>query len=257
MQYDDVVETHEIIDLPDGKKMHGVLRGELPFTTPLVIIMHGLIGDAKALLPYLGSRFLHQAGYSTLCLYMYDFEDQYRNVFDCSLDNFISDYEAIVDYYRDKGVSDIYAVGHSLGGLTILAACADIDAAVLWDPSHGLAFSPERWNNQVGNILINTQGRGYMRPKKIQDELMQLKDTTGLARGLVCPTKIITGSNSALNGFATKYFELLPNKNKDLISIENAGHSFNEQDHITLQLFSETANWFDTVSDVRQQSRDT
>ncbi len=69
MNYTSADETHFEISLADGKKLHGILRGTLDANSRVVVMMHGLIGSPKSLLLYLGSRFLHERGYTTLAFY--------------------------------------------------------------------------------------------------------------------------------------------------------------------------------------------
>lgn len=246
MQYESVIENDLKISLDDGKKIHGVLRGELTDSCRVVVIMHGFPGSAKNLLSYLGSRYLAMHGFTTLALSMYDVGDDYRNAYDASLNMHVSDFHQVVSYLHSKNVAKICAVGHSFGGLTIIKSDVAIDAAVLWDPSHGLAWQngdvKHHWDMKNDEVVISTQGRGSMRPARLQHELEQLGDTSPWAAHISYPTKIITGDKSVIYPFVPKYMDYLAGK-KHLTVIEGASHSFDEQDHVTQKLFAETLDW--------------
>ena len=55
MKYANRFERDINIDLPDGKKIHGILRGELDNSKPFIVMMHGRPGNGNELLQFLGS----------------------------------------------------------------------------------------------------------------------------------------------------------------------------------------------------------
>ncbi len=246
MNYDVETEQDVIIDLNDGKKIHGILRGEMTPSSRVVVIMHGFPGTPKNLLPYLGSRFIADSGYTTLSLYMYDVGSQYRDAYDCTLDTHVEDFEKVVACLQTLNVAKVFAVGHSFGGLTILKSDVRLDGAVLWDPSHGSVWQDDDakrdWNIENDQFVISTQGRGSMRPTRLQRSLEMLGDTSSYAKNMSCPTKIITGNKSVIYPFVPKYIEYL-SVAKELVVIDGAGHGFDEQDAITMRLFDETVAW--------------
>ena len=161
-------ESDLVINLPDGKKIHGILRGSLTDNSPVLVMMHGRPGSGNELLQYLGAHYLYEKGITTLRLSMYDFGSDYRNLLDCILDTHIADFDTVVRYLRESNVEKVFAAGHSYGGLTILGSKAKLDGAILWDPTHGLAWhdpvfdSPDYPEKIFENIVVGVGGSGYI-----------------------------------------------------------------------------------------------
>ncbi len=249
MTYQATEEKTIYFDLPqtDGLKIKGILRGDL--AGPLAVMMHGRPGNGNALLQYLGARYLHQHGISTLRLYMYDFEPDTRNLMDCSLDTHAADFEAVIHQLREQTAGQLFAIGHSYGGLTILKSTAALDGAVLWDPSHGLwwqeqrdaAFADKFPEVVVGNYVIGTAGAGWMYPTAAKAHDEHLGDTSGLA-AKPYPIEVISAGKGALVDLGERY-AAAANEPKRHIIIKNAGHSFEESDDVMLELFEETLSW--------------
>src|SRR5262245_48601395 len=129
--YQAVREETLIIDLPKtkGLKIKGILRGSLK--GPLVVMMHGRPGSGNELLQYLGARYLYEKGFSSLRLFMNDFEPNTRNLLDCTLDTHVGDFDVVIKYLRTQKVPKVFALGHSYGGITVLTAQEKLDAIVL------------------------------------------------------------------------------------------------------------------------------
>jgi dienelactone hydrolase len=253
VKYSNRPERRIDIELPDSKKINGILRGELDNDKPVVILMHGRPGSASEVLQYLGARYLSEYGFNTLRLNMYDFGEHYRDLIDCTLDTHIADFDAVVDFLRGKGVQKIFAVGHSYGGITILGAKAKLDAAVLWDATHGTVFH-RTWEHEadypekaVDNLLIGTGGPGYISTKRIDNYDQALGDTTAWATGKNYPLKVIAAGANYMVDLEQKYYDAA-NEPKSFIAIDGATHSFMDSDEILDQLLSETAGWFEKFS---------
>jgi|GEM_PF-520413 len=256
ISYQNRQETSLNIPLRDGKQLHAILRGEIEVNTPIVIMMHGRPGSANELLQYLGAHYIGEHNISTLRLSMYDFGTNYRSILDCTLDTHIQDFEDVVLYLRGMGVKKVFALGHSYGGITILGSKAKLDAAVLWDPSHGLA-----WHNDnpdfIGsdfpektfeNIVIGTAGNGYILSKEQSDRDSAIGDNTDWAENKGYPIKFILAKAGPLAKLAKKYYEVA-SEPKSMIEIENAHHQFEDSDEVTEKLFAETVEWLKTYNE--------
>jgi pimeloyl-ACP methyl ester carboxylesterase len=248
---------HEIsLDIPlrDGKKIHAILRGKLNSTTPIVVMMHGRPGSASELLQYLGAHYISEHAITTLRLSMYDFGPMYRSILDCTLDTHAADFEDVITYLRGEGAGDIFALGHSYGGITILRSKAKLNGAILWDPSHGLAWhnnNPE-FNNPTfpkrisGDIAIGIGGRGYIYSKTQDDQDAALGDTTEWARGKEYPMKFILASAGPLAKYAKRYYDVATEP-KALVEMTDAHHQFEDNDDVTERLFAETVDWIERL----------
>ena len=95
-------------------------------------------------------------------------------------------------------------------------------------------------------MLVSTDGPGSMRPIVAQRMNEGIGDTSELAKTISYPTKIVTGDKSVIHGFQESYFKYLVGK-KEIITIQNAGHSFNESDDIINMLFEETVSWLHRI----------
>jgi dienelactone hydrolase len=243
-----MIETDLVINLSDGKKIHGSLRGSLTDGSPVVIMMHGRPGSGNELLQYLGAHYLYEQGITSLRLSMYDFGSNYRALLDCTLDTHITDFDTVVTYLRENGVKKLFASGHSYGGITILGSASRLEGAVLWDPSHGLAWqdpefdSPDFPEETFGNVIVGTGGHGYISSTTQQAYDKGLGDTTEWAKAKGYPMKFILASAGPLAKYAQRYYEVA-DQPKALIGIEGAHHQFEDSDEIVEQLLSETAEW--------------
>ena len=246
--YNNSIEQDIVIDLPDGKKIHGILRGSISPDSPIAIIIHGRPGTGNELLQFLFARYLHEHHISSLRLFMYDFESEYRNIVETDLDVHADDLDVVVNHLRKQGIVKIFATGHSYGGLTILRSKALLESAVLWDPTHGLAFSdglddPIYPETHLRDIVYVPTGCGYMYPEKQYLYDINIGDNSSWAYSKNYPIKYITAGKGILKPFVNKYFEQTRGA-KSIVNIEEAHHQFTDSDEMIDVLFQETLDWF-------------
>ena len=244
-------EKDIVIDLPDGKKIHGTLRGSISPNNPITIIIHGRPGTGNELLQFLFARYLHEHNISSLRLFMYDFEPEYRNIIETNLDVHANDLDVVVNHLREQGVVKIFATGHSYGGLTILRSKSRFESAVLWDPTHGLAFSddledPIYPETHLQDIVYVPTGCGYMYPEKQYLYDKDIGDNSNWASGKNYPIKYITAGKGILKPFVNKYFEQTQGV-KSIVNIEEAHHQFTDNDKVIDARFRETLDWFNKL----------
>lgn len=248
MKYKNISEQDLVIELSDGKKIHGLLRGEISGKN-VVVLMHGLTSSPKETIIFLGSRYLYEKGYTTLSLYMYDFPDNYRNIFDCDLDVHVNDFETVINFIKNHKPKKLFSVGHSYGGLTILKANSLLHGAALWDPSHGLSYQSSNSFRQkydervIDNYSISEAGTGWMYPKKIGEYNINLGDNSNWAKNLPYPVRIISAGNGILNEYHKKYLKYLSDPSDNVV-INDATHGFDDSDEVMENLFLATENWF-------------
>lgn len=243
-----------LIDLPDTKqlKLKAILRGSL--AQPVVVLVHGLPGNGNDLLPYLGARYLHEQGFASLRLFLYSWDDNARDLADCTLETHVRDFDVAVKYLKDKNVSTIFAVGHSYGGLTILKSSSKLDGAVLWDPSQGEVFTAletiEYFEN--GRIELTDRfklflnGPGYIEPLAITKEQDEMGDNSSDAARKGYPLKIISAGKGQMVDLHKKYITNADEPKRQVV-IKRAGHTFDDSDMVMKELFSETAKWFEEI----------
>ncbi len=211
-------------------------------------MMHGLAGSGNELLQYLGARYMLELGISTLRLSMYDFGKDHRSMLDCTLETHISDFDEVVEYVLKQGVTQIFACGHSYGGMTILGSQAKLSGAVLWDPSHGLAWQDPAFDStdspavECGDIIVETEGCGFISSKNSEDYNKLLGDNTDWAKGKSYPMKFIVAGAGPLSKYNSRYFEVADDP-KEIVLLEDAHHQFLDSDEVAERLFAETANF--------------
>lgn len=253
ISYKDSAETKIDIELSDGKKINGILRGSLTDGSPVVVMMHGRPGQANELLQYLGARYLREQDISSLRLNMYDFGDKYRSILECALDTHISDFDTVINYLRGQKVKKIFAIGHSYGGITILGSESVLDGAVLWDPTHGLAFqdpefdSPDFPEKTLGDVVVGTGGCGYIFSLAQKQYDKKLGDNTDWAANKKYPIKFILAAAGPLAKYARRYYEVA-SEPKEVMDIKDAHHQFEDSDQVVERLFQETTEWIKKFS---------
>ncbi len=251
--YQAAPEKMVFIDLPntDGLKIKGILRGSLNRAT--VVMVHGLPGEGNELLQFLGARYLYERGFTSLRLFLYAFEPNTRNLVDCTLQTHTDDFDVVVQYLRNKQVPKVYAEGHSYGGATILKAQSKLDGAVLWDPSHGLVFRDAKiikhYENaavkEVGDLKLYLDGYGYIEPTTITKEQDNMGDTSSWAAHKNYPLKVISAGKGAMVELGKRYIDAA-DEPKEQSVISEAHHQFEDSDEIMLDLFKQTADWFES-----------
>lgn len=248
IEYYDTLETDLIIDLPDGKKIHGLVRGSLTDGSPVAIMLHGRPGWGNEVLQFLGARYLHEQRVTTIRLWMYDYGEEYRDLLDCTLDTHISDFDVVVGYLRKQNVARLFAIGHSYGGITILGSNSKLDGAVLWEPTHGMAWQDPVFNDpkfpekQVGDFVIGTGGHAYVTSKNQMDYDQHLGDTTSWASNKDYPIKFIAAGAGPLAKYVEQYYDNA-DVPKSFVIIDGAHHQLEDNDKVIDQLFSETSKW--------------
>ena len=256
MRYPAAIEKVVFFDLPHapGLRIKGILRGDIK-TQPVAIMMHGRPSTGNSLLQYIGARFLSGRGIATLRLYMYDTEPHTRNLVDCTLQTHVDDFEAVVRALRSQGVKQIFGIGHSYGGLTILKSTVALESAVLWDPAHGLWWVEDREapfrktypEEQSGEYIIGLAGAGYINSSvaaKTYDE--QLGDTSSWA-AKEYPLQIVSAGKGALVDLADKYMAAAHEPKRHVI-VPEAHHNFEDSDAVMLDLFDQTLYWLARTS---------
>ncbi|MDB5169940.1 MAG: hypothetical protein JWN82_336 [Candidatus Saccharibacteria bacterium] len=244
------------IDLPDteGLKIKGILRGS--FDQPLAVLIHGLPGSGNGPMQYLAAHHLSEHGIASLRLFLYDDDPNTRDLADCTLDVHASDFGTAVDYLRAQDVKQLFAVGHSYGGLTLLRSQASLDGAVLWDPTHGEVFSSplgKKWEKEarvqsVDGFKLYLDGKGYIEPEAIMNEQATMGDTSDWAKKDY-PLKIITAGQGMLVEFGAKYAQAAQEPKVHVI-IPGASHNFMNSDEDLLKLFDETYDWIKEFTNV-------
>lgn len=232
------------IPIPNSKLyIYGTLRGSL--NQSVVVFVHGLTGHRNEHIYYNGARFFEEYGYSSFRFNLYDGAKDARKLIDSTVKIHAEDLDTVTNYLTKIGAKEIFVVGHSYGGPTILSSKnKKFKAAVLWDPHH----SPIRGFKKLGFEHIRSIHRWRVRwgsevyvSEKMYIENAEL-NCDWLAASFNIPTKIIYAKKGILEKASHSYFKHLAG-DKDIIDIENATHCFDEEG-AEEQLLQETLKWF-------------
>lgn len=226
----------------DGKYIHSRLRGL--FEKPLLIFVHGLTGNMDEHIFFNGSRFFEKEGFSVFRFNLYDDPDDARKLHECDLKTHAADINFIVDHFKKKGVKDIFIVGHSYGGPSILFSKTDnYKGIVLWDPTMDPDVIYRKTTaDKIADGYIWECSFKFILGKKMVNEAKEIPNFELLATNVNAPIKIIlAGVGNAKSKRKESFFKALC-KPKGLTILKKAGHTFNE-DGMEEKLFQETLNW--------------
>lgn len=241
-------ETHIAIPIEDNKlHITAILRGA--WDQPVVVLVHGLGCDNRGLLPFLLSKLLHEHGFATLRVNMYDQADNTRDMVDCTMDTHAHDFEAIIAYVRNHQPPQIFAVGHSYGGLTILSGNAKLDGAVLLEPSHfkcSMEFDEllaAKRKEVTRHVVAYENGAGYIDPLPM---VRERKRRANLSEETLAqkpyPLLFVAAENCMLLPYIQKYYQAA-RQPKKLYIAAGASHDLTDTDEIMLGVFDQTLTW--------------
>lgn len=227
---------------------HGRLFGSLD--KPLVIIVHGLPGNYREGFYMDAARWFAKHGYSAFGFNLYGWQKDARQLVDCTLATHATDLDAVVRYFRKKGVKKIFVAGHSFGGPTILLSKdQDFTAVSLWDPSYDISFTKKKYGYSGGKFVKALNGylmRWGMNPvigKAMASEVDRLK-WDALTPNFHAPLHVIAAEKGILVKGARRYIARANNP-KSLAIIKGATHYFDDNETMQTQLFVTTKEWFE------------
>jgi pimeloyl-ACP methyl ester carboxylesterase len=157
------------------------------------------------------------------------------------------DADTVARYLKRKRFGPIYAVGHSFGGLTLLASDNDTFRAMsLWDCSSFISYPPNMWFRKDA-----TSGAFYFKgsfelllSSRFRRGIQRFPDELSLAAKVQIPTQLCyaAGPEGMLIESSKRYFEHLA-CSRSLEAIPGASHSFTEEG-VGEVLFRKTLKWF-------------
>jgi pimeloyl-ACP methyl ester carboxylesterase len=225
-------------------KIYGVFDGA-DDSDALVILVHGLTGNKNQHQFYNAAKYFNHQGFATYRFDLYSGEKNGRSLEDCAISTHTEDLNDVIGYFRSK-FKNIYLIGHSLGGPTILDAdLSAITRIVLWDPSVNSKTEDEEFNwcrfNRSLNAYVASWGISYIVNKKLFEEWNNL-DYEKWVANCKAPLKVVCAGNGILKGEWKKLIKSFETE-KELVVVKKAGHCFDEE-NVEAELFDETLAWF-------------
>src|SRR4030042_6795500 len=217
------------IKIPIGNKkyIYGTLRGSLK--NPLLIFVHGFAGYKDEHIFFNGARFFEKKEFATFRFNLYHWKKDSRKLEDCTLSLHGQDLDAVVKYFRKKGVKKIFVAGHSFGGVTVLLSKKkDFDAAVLWDSSGNRDVHLDvKYVKELDMYYFQESAYGFTISKAMYQECNKKLKPTKLIQSMPMPIKVIVAGKGILVKEGRKLFQNA-NAPKDFAIIPNATHNFHE-----------------------------
>lgn len=229
------------IPLGNKKYIYGTLRGSLE--NPLVIFVHGLTGHKNEHQFFNGARFFEKKGFSSFRFDLYSWKEDARKLEDCTLSMHGEDLDVVIEHFRNKRVRQIFVIGHSFGGVTVLLSKKkNFDAAVLWDPSpNPSTVTSSKYLKEIDRYYKTYDtAYGHTIGRQMYEENTKLKPFELIA-DLGIPVKIIVAGSGVLVEGGNKYFKAAKEP-KAFTIIQSATHCFDE-DGTEEKLFDETLDW--------------
>jgi len=216
------------------------------YSPKAVVIAHGLTGHPNEYLHLTARDYFNTHGYDVYRLAFYRDGDQYRDLFDCTVQHHAHDLRSVIAHIR-KDHEKIYVCGHSYGGLTLLMANPDINAGSFWDSS----FTPykEFWNQDAQYIpemdcYKVRWASGNLIGTPMVEEAKNIDQKAGeMAKSFRAPAQVILAEKNSWNPERTALFESLRGE-KDFQDIKGATHCFTDG-RVVDELVEITHAWFE------------
>lgn len=237
------MEKEILIETKDKFQIKGILNSSKNATNKLIIFVHGLTGHKNEHLFFNGAKYFSQRNFDTFRFDLYSGDKRARRLLNCTIKTHSRDLETVLNYFKEK-YSEIFLVGHSLGGPTILwANHSVVKSVVLWDPAFKIleTFSDELQFNKEWGVYVVDWGTEFLLSKEMVEEWRFLDER--ILSHFVRPTKIICAEKGILEKSWKESLEKISVETA-FTSIKNAGHCFDEEG-TEEQLFEETLKWFE------------
>jgi pimeloyl-ACP methyl ester carboxylesterase len=246
-----MVESRWSIATADGTKtIYGVLNQDSNRQNKKAILfIHGLTGDPYQFAQTSMAQQFPAQGYDVIRPYLYHGAQDARKLVDCTLALHACDVNTLYTHFKDH-YDEIYAVGHSYGGPSIMFANANqFKAICLWDPTYDPSnriFNMSSQLSQLGEYRMLTGSGTYrlMGEDMYQESAhIDIERSRTLARACTVPLKVILAGDSmwAKQGESFHTYAAGPSES---VTIPDTIHCFYEEGTIT-PLLHHTKNWFD------------
>lgn len=229
----------------DGKTVYGRnVQRSRNLAEDAIIFVHGLTCDFTDM-PYLSAaRLLARRGYDCILFNLYDWRDGARSLNDCTLRTHAADFDAVASR-RTKTYRNVFAVGHSYGGPTLLQArCRGVRAVSLWDPSYAIADWWPQWTVERNKLKFLRGPTDILVSNDMDAEALAL-DTEAcrdLGRRFRKPLQVLHAGQGILHRYGES-FHAFSRAQTDYHLIGNADHCFTTRNALNA-VVRKTHDWF-------------
>lgn len=236
------MEKNIKIKISNKLSIYGTLNKSARKSSKIIIFVHGFTGHINEHFLYNGARFFTENGFDTFRFSLYSFESDSRKLVNCTISEHIDDLNTVIEYFREK-YSEIYGIGHSLGGYIVAHAKSEnLNGAVLWEPSQEAKDMCKglKYNKELG-VYIENSNVDILVGKNFVESANTLSPIKKALSEFKKPIKII-GAELAGAKLAKDIYFAYANKPKALHTIKGSGHTFDEGDS-EKELFAETLSF--------------
>ncbi len=226
------------IKTDDDHIIYGTLNYPSQVTDKLIIFVHGLTGSQKEHQFYDAARFFPARGYATYRFNLYSRDEKGRVLSDISIKTQSKDLNTVVAHFKGK-YKQLYLVGHSLGGPTIMGAdLKPVTAIVLWDPSIAPgAGQNSRYDELLKKCIMRWQFEFLVSKEMIEE----WKNARTLIQDLTRPTRVIFAGGYNIKDTWKDMLSQIPAEH-DSLTIDGASHGFDEEG-AQEKLYEATLEW--------------
>jgi len=237
------MEKQVQIETPDKHTIYGFLRTPKKKSKTLVVLVHGLTGHPNEHFHFNGARFLEKHGFASYRFSLYIAAPGGRKLHECGVSTHVQDLNTVLKFFRKK-FKKIIVVGHSLGGITVLAADHSlVDSIILWDGTSSLKTRIKKdfiYSKKLDAYLMDWRVRGIM-SKKMHKEWTDFPLPKDAVKKLTKPLKVIVAGNGILIKAGKEYYKAAKGP-KEFAVIKGASHTFIE-DGTEEKLLAETLSF--------------
>jgi esterase/lipase len=237
------METTLTLTTPDNHTIYGTLNSQNDTCSNLIIFVHGLTGNQNEHQYFNAVPFFTEKGFDTFRFDFYSEKENARQLSECSITVHLQDLSVIIHHF-EKTYSEIFLVGHSLGGPVIIQTdLSSITKIVLWDPTEGMNSLEEKgcvYNEKLDSYMLEW-GMDIIINQEMIDDWKKASNIKALIDTISKPCKFVFAGNEKKHSTWEPHIPSLTMPNESVI-IDKASHGFTEEG-VEQQLFDETLDW--------------
>lgn len=240
------MEEKWVITTPDHHKIYGVKNCPEKPSRKAIFIVHGLTGHMYEYAFKRAADFF-SADFDVYRFNLYDGQDGGRFLENCTVQTHANDLNTVLHHFS-AAYDDIFLIGHSYGGPTIMIACPEkVTAVSLWDPSFDLRFIQTEFHKAyvaVGEYYMVKWGVTSLIGKAMYDEANRMDEAAciALSKAFPAPIQVITAADGCFHNKPISYHSYGP-ESSIREYIEGTVHCFYEGDTCDT-LLEKTQAWF-------------
>lgn len=241
-------EKELIVKTADKKNIYCTLGQPDKPSKSIVLLVHGCASTELWPTMLLASWYFRKHGYAYCRINLYHWKEGARSLMKSDLLTHSKDTDVVAGKLKRLGYKNIYAVGHSFGGLTLLRVDHTLLRAMsLWDISSFKKYPPDKRIKRQAKTGAHYFVGAYelLLSKRFMNGMLRFPDEHLLAAKISIPTQVCyaDGEEGLLIDSSQQYFDAL-NCKKELFGVAGASHSFTEEG-LGPKLFAKTKKWFD------------